>query len=242
MTRRYFVDDLPAGGGPVSLGKDEATHATRVMRIAVGDAVTLFDGAGYEAIGEVASIGRNACVVVIDEPREVDREAAGRIELAVAFPKPDRARELVERLTEMGVARLIPIVASRTQRPPSDSLLEKLRRAVVEACKQSGRNRLMLIDPPVSSQAFFSGSFDEATTGHRLIAHPIESVQSSAWETRLAGTPETNDSVAAIGPEGGWTDEEVQWAIQAGFVGIDLGPRIYRIETAAVVIAAKLLS
>lgn len=228
MTRRYFVESLPVAAGLVPLGKDEAVHATRVMRIGVGDSVILFDGQGREASAVVASAGRNDCVCASEGAIAIDREPDRRIEMGVALPKPDRARELVERLTEIGVARLTPIVAARTQRPPSDSLLEKLRRAVIEACKQSGRNQLMLIDDPVSSGDYFSATFD----GIRLIAHPTDSpIEWTIGERQAVSV--------AVGPEGGWTDEEVQLASERGFARVDLGQRIYRIETAAVVLAAR---
>ncbi len=231
MTRRYYVPDLTTG--LVAMPTEEAQHAIRVMRVQVGDGVTLFDGQGRQCEAQVVAIGRNECQCDAAAIELVDREPACEIHLGIALPKPDRAKELIERLTELGVARVTPVTAARTQRPTSDSVLEKLRRGVVEACKQSGRNRLMTIDDSVSSSEFFSAHSGASVC---IIAHPMD-VATSIVDLR--GNPTVT---AAIGPEGGWTDDEVATAIAAGFQGVNLGDRIYRIETAAVAIASVLVA
>ena len=142
MTRRYFVPKLPAQGGPIDLPDAEAQHAVRVMRVQVGEELELFDGNGHQSRGVITQIKRNACQCEVSQVSFVSREPAVVVNLGIALPKPDRAKELIERLTELGVHRVTPLVAERSQRPPGDSLLEKLSRAVIEACKQSGRNIL----------------------------------------------------------------------------------------------------
>lgn len=231
MTRRYFAPELATSNSLIGLPTEEAQHAIRVMRVQAGDSVTLFDGRGHECEATVVAIGRNECQCKPGEVLAVDREPACKIHLGIALPKPDRARELIERLTELGIASLTPIIAARTQRGPSDSVLEKLRRGVVEACKQSGRNRLMRIDDPVSSADFFARDSGASVC---ILSHPTQS------STSLIDMRGNAIVTAAIGPEGGWTDEEVAMATEAGYQSIDLGKRIYRIETAAVVIAATL--
>jgi len=230
MTRRYFAPELPTGGGHVTLSSEESQHAIRVMRVAVGDRVTLFDGDGSEAFAEVFELGRNQCHVRADPPQSVNREPRCQIHLAIAFPKPDRARELIERLTELGVHTVTPLVANRTQRPPSDSLLDKLRRGVIEASKQCERNQRMEIRSPTAATEFFT----EPSDGARWIAHACDDA------TPIADVIRPDHVTAAVGPEGGWTEEEVAAATGNGFLPIHLGKRIYRIETAATVIAALL--
>jgi 16S rRNA (uracil1498-N3)-methyltransferase len=228
MTRRYYVPDLSPSGGLVTLPDTEAQHATRVMRVQPGDAIELFDGKGNQAPAIVVDTGRKACHCEAESPQFVDREPERSLHLGVALPKPDRARELIERLTELGVKTVTPIVAQRTQRAPSESLLEKLRRGVIEACKQSGRNQLLEIMAVQTSEKYFSGDH----VGARWIAHPSDAQicqQTFADQTVVT---------AAVGPEGGWNDDEVQLAHEHEFETVDLGQRIYRIETAATVIAA----
>ena len=229
MTRRYFVPDLPMLGGLVGLPEAEAQHASRVMRVQVGDDLVLFDGRGNEANAHFVEVGRRECHCQVDAVQAVNREPQREIHLAVALPKPDRSRELIERLTEMGVCSLTPLIAQRTQRPPTDALLAKLRRGVIEACKQSGRNQLMDLRAPIKADAFFSS----CTDGTRWIAHPA--MDQLTQDNAASGTFH-----AAIGPEGGWTDDEVKLAVSQSFKPVDLGPRIYRIETAATIVAAIL--
>ncbi|MDA9858043.1 16S rRNA (uracil(1498)-N(3))-methyltransferase [Rubripirellula sp.] len=230
MTRRYFSPELPPAGGSVALSTEESQHAIRVMRLQIGDQVTLFDGNGSEAEAEVIDLGRNRCELQLQAVHLISREPSCEVEMAIALPKPDRARELIERLTELGVKSVTPVIAQRTQRPPSASLLQKLRRGVIEACKQCQRNQLLEVHDPRPSLEFFA----EKQSGVCWIAHPAKSCQSIV----AAGT--LGKVTAAIGPEGGWTEEETVIAIENGYQTIDLGKRIYRIETAATVIASVL--
>lgn len=231
MTRRYFAPELTSGDRIQSLPAEEAVHAARVMRCKVGDSMVLFDGEGYEANAVIESIGKRECIVRTEAPTSVDREPTCRSHFYVALPKPDRSKEMVERLTELGAGKLTPIVCQRTQRPPSDGLLEKLRRLVVEACKQSGRNRLMQITPV----AHFDASLQAPPVKTaRWFAHP------GGVSLRELATEPLDSASVWIGPEGGFSDEEVAIAKGVGLSAVGLGPRIYRIETAACVIASAL--
>jgi len=248
MTRRYFAPTLADDGPWVTLDRHESGHAVRVMRVKVGEAVTLFDGRGNEAEGTVAAVERNACHCRCEPPRAVDREPTAELVLGVALPKPERAKELIERLTELGVRRVVPLVTERVQRGPSENLLAKLRRVVVEACKQSGRNVLLEIAEPARTPAFFN-----EPTSYELESPPDQPSRSTApkrfrWLLHPDGAPLTPrpadgglHGLAAIGPEGGWTGAEVAAAREAGFERKSLGKRILRIETAAMTAAARTL-
>jgi len=231
MTRRYFVPHLPLRGGHISLPDSEALHAIKVIRVRDGQEVELFDGRGHQARARISQVGRNHCECEVEPGLEISREPEVTIDLGIALPKPERAKELIERLTELGVRSLTPIVADRSQRPPSDALLDKLSRVVIEACKQSGRNQLLQIHPTQTAKHFFAHAGSET----KLIAHPSQpSLPLRAIQRDLSVT-------AAIGPEGGWTEEEVTHAVDEGFKTIVLGSRVYRIETAAVAITAVLV-
>lgn len=230
MTRRYFVPELPPAGGVVGLEPAEARHAVRVMRVAAGDRVTLFDGRGHEALAEVIRPGRDECLCHAGPRRAVDRELPRSLVMAVALPRPERAREMAERLSELGVAAVVPLVTARTQRPPAENRLEKLRRAVAESCKQCGRNRLMRIGEPLA----FPQALD--LPGNRWLLDPGGPPASSLLAAESpAASPEL---LVLVGPEGGWTDDELGQAGERGVRPVSLGPRIYRIETAAVAVAA----
>ena len=235
MTKRYFVPDLPNAGGPVSLPSFEAQHAIRVMRIKVDDTVELFNGSGLQTEAKVVQLGRNECVCLAEAGQIIDREPSANLHLGIALPKPDRAKELIERLTELGVQRVTPIIAERTQRGPTESILEKLSKVVIEACKQSGRNHLLQISPPATAEQYFR----ELSAEKKIIAHPCEQ---GITPKELIRSGKHESYAIAIGPEGGWTDFEYQQAVERDFESINLGKRIYRIETAAVALASVLVS
>ncbi|MCA9138265.1 MAG: 16S rRNA (uracil(1498)-N(3))-methyltransferase [Planctomycetales bacterium] len=232
MTRRYYAPELSPAGGLIQLSDEEAGHAARVMRAQIGDSIQLFDGCGNQADATVHSIDKRHCAVFASPPQAIDREPACRSHFGIAFPKPERAKEMIERLTELGVHRITPITCDRTQRPPTDALLTKMRRIVIESCKQCERNHLMAIDRPVNFDEFVCRPLE----GARWIAHPDGQLLDSVTANRA---PDQQATVL-IGPEGGFTDDEVNLAKDMGFAPVGLGKRIYRIETAACAIAAFL--
>lgn len=239
MTRRYYVPELMTSGLVISLPDEEALHAVRVMRVNIGDAVELFDGVGNQASGQVVQADKRSCVCRIESPVVVDREPSRKLTLVTAIPKPDRAKEMIERLTEMGVDQIQPIVFERTQRGPTDSLIGKLDRIVIEACKQSGRNHLMRIFPMMTFGKWITTCHeplapDKAMT--RLVAMPGGKPLAD-----VVGESNVSDCVAVIGPEGGLTESELQDCLDASIEAVDLGKRILRIETAACVVAARIL-
>jgi 16S rRNA (uracil1498-N3)-methyltransferase len=149
--------------------------------------------------------------------------------LAVALPKGERQKWLVEKATELGVTCLVPLITERGVVQPAQAALERLRRTVVEASKQCGRNQLMEIGQPAPAIDLFGQA---PAAGGRLIADKGGQPLSSLAD--LAGTA----LLAAIGPEGGFTPAELAAAHAAGWRAVSLGPRTVRIETAAIAIAA----
>ena len=232
MADRYFVE-TPIEGERALLTGSEAHHLLHVMRARQGDVVTLFDGGGDEFAARVAPLGRSEVELEIIRQESVDRELPIHLTLGVALPKGDRQRWLVEKATELGVSRLTPLVTERSGEHQSDSSLVKLRRAVIEACKQCGRNRLMEIGEPTPLAAFLS---NDAPVALRLFAQPGgTSLGQLLHEHRGAVLGEV---AIAIGPEGGFTDREHDSAIHHGWQPVSLGNRILRIETAALAVVA----
>lgn len=239
MTRRYYVPDLLESSGTLSLPDEEALHAVRVMRARVGDTIELFDGRGYQTAAEITAVDKRNCFCRFDPPVLVDRESAVRLTLATALPKPDRAKEMIERLTEIGVTTLIPIVFERTQRSPPQSLSDKLSRIVIEACKQSGRNQLMTIAPTVPFKNWIEACQNSDFTNR--YASALVAMPSGQTNRPIVDAAGEREHLCVIGPEGGLTDSELQTCLERSMTPIDLGRRILRIETAACVIASRIL-
>lgn len=226
MADRYFTEH-PIEGGSVVLDGPEAHHLLHVMRARLGMEVVLFDGTGAEFVARVEKTARSSVELAVIDRKEVDRELPFVLTLGVSLPKGDRQKWLVEKSVELGLTRLVPLVTERSVAQPVDQALERLRRGIIEASKQCGRNKLMEIGEPQSWTEFVR---DIEANACRWIAHP-------GGDTCSRLCPASADllqGVLAVGPEGGFTEDEVALALSAGWQRIDLGPRILRVETAAV--------
>lgn len=226
-TSRYFVDPI-ASDRPVELGGAEAHHLLHVMRCQVGDQVVLFDGRGNEYPAQVTAVAKRSVTLLPGRGDSVDRELPVAITLGVAFPKGDRQRVLVEKAVELGVARLVPIQTSRSVVKLGASAIDKLRRAAIEASKQCGRNLLLDLADPLAWEPFL-----EHASVPRWIADPLGS-----GGLPLLSSPLPSALCVAIGPEGGFSSAERAQARAAGWESVSLGPRILRVETAAIAVAS----
>lgn len=229
MPDRYFCEDLQQS--VAVLVDSEAHHARHVMRLKAGDRIQLFDGQGTAASGTVIELGRRSVRVEVLETSTIARPDQRPLMIASAVPKGDRLKWMVEKLTELGVDRWQPIVCERSVAEPGKSRLEKLHTTVVHACKQSGRLHLMIIERPLEFQQFLQQS--SSTARQLLMAHPC--AQPFA---EITAQPAAASRGVLIGPEGGFTDREVEAAQQAKVQPVALSGHILRTETAAVAFAA----
>lgn len=238
MSERYFVEN-PIEDSSARLAGGEAHHLIHVMRAKVGDEVTLFDGSGAQFAARVTRVGRAEVELEVVSRSLVERELSTALILGAALPKGDRARWLAEKATELGVARLAPLETRYAGERPSAAALEKLRRAVIEASKQCGRNRLMDVAEPRPLDTFLCGAGE---TELRLIAHPGGRRCRAVLDELLPpGKPPSRVSLA-IGPEGGFTQGEIDAAQSHGWHAVDLGRRVLRVETAALVLASLVVA
>jgi len=239
MNRRFFSEQ-PIHSDSIRLTGSEGHHVSKVLRAAVGDMITLFDGAGDEFEGRITAISRGAVELAIVRRETVSREAGREFVLGVALPKGDRQRTLVEKCVELGVARLVPLRTTRGVAVPKESAWERLRRGVIEASKQCGRNVLMEIGTPQSLEEFVAVAPPTAT---RWLAHPRSAPPTLAQfqpgaEPDMPRTLTAQTIYAAVGPEGGFTEDEVNAAVAAGWTRTSLGNSLLRVETAALALAA----
>jgi len=232
LADRFYCPDSPIDGR-VSLLGDEARHLARVRRVAVGEVVELFDGRGTHYRAEVAELGRDKVELSVVGPGIESPPPSLSLTLASAVPKGDRFDWLVEKATEIGVSRLIPLTTERSVVDPRSAKLDRVRRAVIEASKQSRRDLLMEVDRLTG----WDGFLDSARADHRLIAHPGGRPIAATNGLRRGAT-----AILAIGPEGGFSDGEVDRAIAAGWRMTSLGPTTLRVETAALASCSILLA
>ena len=233
MNARFF-SEVPLVGDSAILSEQEAHHLLHVLRASVGDEVVLFDGPGVECRARLVQTSRRDVQLAIESRAIVDRESSCKLTLAVALPKGERQKVLVEKCVELGVHRLVPLETERSVAQPREAALVRLRRAVIEASKQCGRNRLMPIDEPARWDEWYRLP---PAVAPRWMLHPYLAADPGLLEH--GGAPAA-EIYAAVGPEGGWTDDEVERALSAGWTGCCLGARILRIETAALAIASRI--
>jgi 16S rRNA (uracil1498-N3)-methyltransferase len=229
MADRFYVN-CPLAPGPVTLTGPEAHHLATVCRLRPGDAVCLFNGDGHEYPADVTTLTRRGVTLQVQAVATPPRELGFRLEVAAPVPKGDRAQFLLEKLTELGATAFTPLQTAHSVVHPRAAKLDKLQRQVIEASKQCGRNVLLRVDPLTAWTVFCRRN---ELPLRRILAHPTESARGHAPSLRAG-----QDIIVAVGPEGGFTEEEVGQAKAAGWGVVDLGPRILRIETAAIALAS----
>jgi 16S rRNA (uracil1498-N3)-methyltransferase len=221
--------------GAVELDGSEAHHLLHVLRAKVGDRIGLFNGQGDEAIAELINHGKRSAELQILDCWTTPAESKELI-LATALPKGDRARWLVEKATELGVTRILPLRTVRSVVEPGEGKLDKLLQSAIAACKQCGRSRLPRLDPLTTLNDVlheFSTSLPDRVL---LLADPRAERSLGQLFESFGDVPQT--TIALIGPEGGFTAEEDSAAIAAGGMPVRFGSHILRIETAALAISA----
>ena len=233
MSERFYIN-WPLTPGPVRLEGGEAHHLTEVCRLRPGAQVTLFNGDGHEYPARLVHVARRQVELEIIERLSPHRELPFPVELAAPIPKGDRGQFLIEKLTELGVTTFVPLACQHSVIHPREGKLDKLRRYVIEASKQCERNILMDVKEQEDWQNYCARP---ARPGEMsILAHP----GTDAGPGGISNLPSAAGYRLAVGPEGGFTMEEVDLALQSGWQAVDLGPRILRIETAALVLAAMI--
>ncbi|MDA7976942.1 MAG: 16S rRNA (uracil(1498)-N(3))-methyltransferase [Pirellulales bacterium] len=226
MSHRFFLSQTPTED-TARLEGDEARHLARVMRAKTGDTVELFDGQGTSWTATVQAIQRNHVLLRLDQKQSETISNKPTITLAVALPKGDRQKWLIEKITELGTDSLVPLTTTRSVAEPTAAAISRLQRGVIESCKQSGRNRLLEITQPQSLHNLLTTS----SASLRILACPDGTPMQSILLKPI------DNILIAIGPEGGFTDEEIRTANASGFAQMSLCQNILRIETAAIAAA-----
>ncbi len=242
MTRRRFYAPPKAFAADqvATLGMDESQHLRNVLRLKAGDEVYVFDGAGREFRGEIDSLSRAETKIhVTEEVAPSSAESPLQLTMAIALLKGEKFDLVIQKLTELGVNCVAPIMTKRADvrlRNDDDAerKLIRWRRIVMEATKQCGRARLMTIESPIT--------FDEFVTSSRAQGERIMFAERSGAQLQTLAANEVTSApfTALVGSEGGWTDDELNRARAAGWQIITLGGRIMRAETAAITCAALL--
>ena len=219
---RLVVERLPASGESCRIAGPEAAHAG-ARRLRRGDAVVLIDGSGREARGHVAARSAGSLDVAVETVTEAPPDALPPITLAVSAVRAERLAWVAEKATELGVSRVAIVRSARTQAfRAAEASAERLARVVREAAKQAERARWPAIDGPSTLSDYLASE----SAGNRLV---LDS-RGEPFPAALAKRP----TALLIGPEGGWSQADLDAALSAGWIVASLAAGTLRAETAAV--------
>lgn len=235
-TIRIHVDQPLAVNLTLALPGQAGEHVARVLRLAEGDPITLFNGDGNDYPAQIQAVGKREVTVQVQAAQPVDNESPLRLTLAQGVARGEKMDLIVQKATELGVARIVPLLTERSEVKLDPARAEKRlahwRAVAASACEQSGRARLPEITPTLPLEAWLRGLTDEGAL--RLALLPEGAQRPGELRFAPAG------GLLVVGPEGGLGQRDTAALADAGFTGLKLGPRILRTETAGLAALAAL--
>ncbi|MFN2531667.1 MAG: 16S rRNA (uracil(1498)-N(3))-methyltransferase [Pyrinomonadaceae bacterium] len=244
MTRRRFFAspfDINLSARTIILSTEETRHLRDVLRLKVGEEIFVFDGNGKEYSCRINAASRDSALVEIqNEVTPASPESDLNLDLAIALLKGDKFDLVIQKATELGVTKFIPVVTRNADVKFRNAVdlnnrVGRWQRIALEASKQSGRALVPSVTPPVDINSVLSGLYE--TDGKRLRLMFSER-DGGSLENALETSAATRDVTILIGSEGGWRDEEIAKGRAENWQIITLGGRILRAETAAVAVTA----
>jgi 16S rRNA (uracil1498-N3)-methyltransferase len=236
---RLYVPGMSGDSRLVALPKDEMHHATRVLRLATGAPVRIFDGRGREWSGRL-DLGpkRGESSVIVDAEATPVQEPAVMVTLAMALLKGEQMDAVVRDATALGVAAIAPMATAHVTVPPrawqSGAAVDRWQRVAVAAAKQCGR----AVVPPVRPVATLESVLAVVADAVWICAEP--KMTSGLFPPEKESRTHFRSALVLVGPEGGWAAHELQFALGAGARVLDLGPRTLRAELATIVALSSL--
>jgi 16S rRNA (uracil1498-N3)-methyltransferase len=213
-------------GSQITIGGRAAHYLGRVLRLAVGDVIVLFNGDGHDYVAELVRAGKNELSLSLTSRLPATREPGIRITVVQAISRGERMDQTLQKCTELGTAGFQPLLSERVEvKLNADKLLKRVEHwqgVVISACEQSGRAVIPEVLDPVSFHEWIATNKDDC----RLLLAP-------GAEKSLARVEFSGQVQLAVGPEGGFSESELELAAAHGVVAVSLGPRVLRTETAA---------
>jgi 16S rRNA (uracil1498-N3)-methyltransferase len=243
--RRFYATPDLIEGAIVTLSAGETHHLIHVLRMTPGNPAFVFDGRGNEYKCSFRGVKNNHAQLEIAEVLMDTVESPFHLTLAQALAKGEKFDFIVQKATELGVSRIAPLVTRysdvRLDDQQASKRVERWRRISLEALKQCGRRRLVEITTPSTFREFVSANESASPISFGLPSHAQKALLlfsergGIAITEALAEATNARPVVALIGPEGGWSDDELELLNECGCKSVTLGPRVLRTETAAVV-------
>jgi len=236
MHARFYAPDLEPDARIVELPRDEAEHLSRVLRLRAGARVQVFDGRGHEYGGRVELVERARVTVALEGRVPSAAEPSVSLTLAQAVPKGDSMDQAVRDAVMLGVKAIVPLIPDRAEvdvrRLSASGRVARWQRIAVASVKQCGRAVVPVVHEVHTLEACL-GTFEAAR--RYLLAEPGLHAGAPAGVRSLLAEPAPESALLIVGPEGGWTEEEVSLAKRSGCVPLTLGARTLRADAAAIV-------
>lgn len=225
----FYAADLQSGNKDFELDEDTARHVVQVLRMKVGDNLLLTNGKGLKALAQIISAGKKSCTVsILSEENFPERNTSTCIAVS-PLKNAARFEWFLEKAAELGISKIVPLIAKRTERQHFKA--ERWNAILVSAMLQSQQYWVTELTAPVSFDSFVA----QEKYSHKLIAHCLP-----ADKQELHQVEWKDEVLILIGPEGDFTSEEIQFAVQSGYKEVSLGKTRLRTETAAMVAAVLL--
>jgi len=233
---RIYTDQPLYPDREVLLPEQAGEHVARVLRLERGHPLILFNGDGREYDASLATLAKRAVTATVTCARDADRETPLQLTLAQGIARGEKMDWILQKATELGVTRIVPIVTERTEIKLDEERAERRlahwSSVIAGACEQSGRNRLPEIELPQRLDRWLGALGDAPALRLALLPN---------GDSTLHKLPQMdNGAMLVVGPEGGLSETDASMLTQSGFVGLRLGPRILRTETAGIAALAAL--
>ncbi len=229
---KFFADKENITATTITIDGEEAKHILRVLRMQVGDRLTVCDGGGMDYEAEIEKCEKNFLIARILEKKESEAESAVKITLFQCLPKASKMEYVIQKCTELGIYKIIPCISERcvvklNSDADAKKKVERWQSVAKAAAKQSGRGIVPKIDMPVN----FSDAV-KMLENYSLAFIPYEEECEVTLKTLLRDAQQVEEVAFIIGPEGGFEPEEIKLALENGICSVTLGKRILRTETA----------
>jgi 16S rRNA (uracil1498-N3)-methyltransferase len=232
----FYLPGIVSGGSVSMKDAEQLHHMRDVLRLKIGDEVTVFDGEGTKYSGRIAGLDRKGAILDITQRKEV-KPSASKIAIACALPKKAKMDEIVDKLTQLGVDTIIPLMTERVivkTDENKDRMFERWRKIALNAAEQCQRARLPVI---FEITGFKELLVDSAQYSLKLI--PTLEGERKSLKTVLSAIA-LSSILVLIGPEGDFSPQEVREAVERGFIPVSLGENVLRVDTAAIAVASYL--
>lgn len=237
---KYFTEPENIKDGFIEIFSDEAKHILNVMRMEIGDTLTICDGQSNDYLCRICETGKNCLKAKIEETTKSESEPKTKITLYQGLPKSDKMELIIQKCVEIGVCRIVPVITERAvvkieKGAKEDKKTERWQKIAESAAKQSGRGIIPAVERPMK----FKDAIEEAVKNGEAII-PYENEKDRGLKEFVKNS-KAEDIGIFIGPEGGFDTKEIEFAVENGVMSVTLGKRILRTETAGIVTSAIVL-